>query len=86
MATPNLTQEEWVLDTRCSYHMTPYKDWFLGLEEIDADYVVMANNTRCKVVVFGSINLRFKDRTQGILTHVRYVPKLKRNLISLGML
>lgn len=47
MATSNFTQEEWVLNTGCSYHMTPNKYWFLGLKEVDVDSVIMGINTTC---------------------------------------
>ncbi|KAA0063883.1 Retrovirus-related Pol polyprotein from transposon TNT 1-94 [Cucumis melo var. makuwa] len=34
----------------------------------------------------GSVTLKFKDGIATLLRNVRYVPSLKRNLISLGML
>lgn len=46
----------------------------------------MGNNATCKVVGIGSIKLRLTDGTEKIMTHVRHVPDLKRNLISLGTL
>ena len=38
------------------------------------------------IIGMGSIWLRNQDRSIRVLTDVRYVPKLKRNLISLGAL
>lgn len=34
----------------------------------------------------GNIHLKLHDGTQTLLQQVRYIPELKRNLISLGML
>lgn len=42
-------------------------------------------NTRLLVYI-GSIKLKMHDGMQRILTSVKYVPNLKRNIISLGML
>lgn len=46
----------------------------------------MGNNATCTVVGIGSIKLKLNDGTEKILTKVRHVPDLKRNLISLGTL
>ena len=46
----------------------------------------MGNNSMCKVVGIGTVSLRMFDGVVRELTQVRFVPKLKRNLISIGML
>lgn len=46
----------------------------------------MGNNDICKVISMGNVNLKVHDKTIRELKEVRYVPNLKRNLISLGML
>ena len=46
----------------------------------------MGNNKACKVFGIDSIKLRLHEGMEGILTMVRYVLDLKRNLISLGAL
>lgn len=46
----------------------------------------MGNNDICKVIGMGNVNLEVHDETIGELKEVRYVPDLKRNLISLEML
>ena len=40
----------------------------------------------CKVVGIGIVSLKKFDGVVKELTHVRFVPDLKRNLISIGML
>jgi hypothetical protein len=46
----------------------------------------MGNDLSCKVVGIGSIQIKMFDGTVKILTDVRHVPKLRKNLISLGVL
>jgi hypothetical protein len=46
----------------------------------------MGNGIRCKIVGVGSIRIRMFDGIVRELTDVRYVPELKSNFISLGVL
>ena len=46
----------------------------------------MGNNEAFKVFGIDSIKLRLHDGMERMLTNVRYVLDLKRNLISLGMI
>jgi Pol polyprotein len=46
----------------------------------------MGNNATCKVVGVGSIQMKMFDGMVSILSDVRHVPRLKKNLISLGTL
>ena len=46
----------------------------------------MDNDHPCKIVGIGSIKLRNYDGTTRNLRDVRYLPKLKKNLISLEAL
>ena len=78
--------DRWILDSGCSYHMCPNRHWFSSLEELDGGVVVMGNNNTCQTKGIGMIRLKMHDGTTKHLTEVRYVPDLKKNLISLGML
>ncbi|GKE88315.1 hypothetical protein Tco_1565790, partial [Tanacetum coccineum] len=49
-----------IIDSRCSYHMTPR-----GI---------------------GKVKVQWRDGSSFVLNNVRYIPELKRNLISLGTL
>lgn len=44
----------------------------------------MGNNAACKTIGIGSIQLKLDDRTIQALKELRYVPELKKNLISLS--
>ena len=46
----------------------------------------MGNDVSCNVVGIRSIQIKMIDGTNKILTDVRHVPKLRKNIISLGVL
>ncbi|KAJ4901952.1 Retrovirus-related Pol polyprotein from transposon TNT 1-94 [Raphanus sativus] len=46
----------------------------------------MANDTRCDIKGVGKIKIQNSDGSEVILTGVRYIPEVSRNLISYGML
>ncbi|KAK3033756.1 hypothetical protein RJ639_034198 [Escallonia herrerae] len=76
----------WILDTGCSYHICPNRDWFATYRSFDGGKVLMGNDVACKVVGVGSIQIRMHDGIVRTLTDVRHVPELWKNLISLGTL
>ncbi|KAM0995986.1 hypothetical protein ACFX2C_006047 [Malus domestica] len=77
---------KWVLDTGCTHHMTPHKDWFSSLKEFDGGVVFMGDDNPCTTKGIGTVCLKLHDGMVKELTGVRYVPNLKKNLISLGTL
>jgi hypothetical protein len=80
------SNNKWVLDTTCTFHMSPKKDWFTTYDAVNGGLVLMGNNVACKIVGIGSIRIRMHDGIVRILTNVRHIPDLKKNLISLGTL
>ncbi|GJY33991.1 retrovirus-related pol polyprotein from transposon TNT 1-94 [Tanacetum coccineum] len=76
----------WIMDSTCSFHMSPNRDWFVTYEEFDGGHVFMGNDSPCKVVGIGTIRIKMHDGVVKTLTDVRHVPDLKKNLISLGVL
>lgn len=78
--------DEWIMDSGYTFHMTPNKQFFIELEEFDGGKVVMGNNHQCDIKGIGSVKLKLHDGSFKILSYVRFVPGLKRNLISLGTL
>ncbi|KAK0588992.1 hypothetical protein LWI29_008208 [Acer saccharum] len=77
---------EWILDSGCSFHMCPKKEMFTEFQELNSGSVLMGNNQQCNVEGIGSVALRMYDGMARVFKDVRYVPNLKRNLISLGTL
>ena len=47
----------WILDSGYSFHITPNKSFFLSYEIVDRGNVTMGNNTTCKVVGVGSVQM-----------------------------
>ena len=78
--------KEWILDSRCSFHMCPIKAWVEDFKEADGGHVLLSNNKHCKILGTGTIRIKHYDGIERVLEDVRYIPELKRNLISLGML
>ncbi|KAH9801561.1 hypothetical protein KPL71_001082 [Citrus sinensis] len=86
VATEHVQKGTWILDSGCTFHMCPFKYYLLNYHETDGGKVMMGNNAICKIVGIENVNLKLHDGTIRELREVRYVPDLKRNLISLGML
>jgi hypothetical protein len=86
VAVAHQPSQEWILDSGCTYHMCPNKDWFCDFENVNGGQVLMGNHMACQVKGIGTITLRVKDNNVLVLEKTRYVPDLQRNLISLGVL
>ncbi|KAH9667833.1 hypothetical protein KPL70_021191 [Citrus sinensis] len=86
IAAEKQSSGEWILDSDCSFHMCPNIDFFKTFESIDGGKVLLRNNLACKVAGIGTISIRIFDGIERDLKEVRYVPELKRNLISLGLM
>ena len=78
--------DEWLCDSACSFHMCFRKEWFFNFTELDGGGVYLADNQPCKIAGISSISLKNHDGSTRVLTDVRYIPKLEKNLISLGTL
>jgi hypothetical protein len=66
--------------------MCLHRHWFFTYQSIDDGIVYMGNGISYKVVGIGSIRIKMFDGTVKILTDVRHVHELRKNLISLGVL
>ena len=77
-------EDEWILDTGCSYHMTYKREWFHEFNEDAGGSVRMGNKTVSRVRGVGTIRVKNSDGLTIVLTNVRYIPDMDRNLLSLG--
>nr|TKS07772.1 hypothetical protein D5086_0000109800 [Populus alba] len=77
---------EWILDSACSYHMCPNKHSFSRLEEFNGGVVLMGNDDVYEIKGIETIHLKMHNGVVKTLTEVRYVPDMKKNLFSLGVL
>ena len=65
--------------------MCPHGEWFTTLEQASGGLVYMGNNT-CRTEGISTIQLRLHDGTIKNLKEVRFIPKMKTNIISLSIL
>ncbi|KAH9733924.1 retrovirus-related pol polyprotein from transposon TNT 1-94-like protein [Citrus sinensis] len=80
------SSSEWILDTGATYHLCPIKEWFTDFRNLESSAVVMGNDQPCRTMGLGTIRLKMFDRMVRELKEVRFVPALKKNLISVGAL
>lgn len=66
--------------------MCPCKDLFKIFDNIYRGKVLVGNNLARKVAGIGTVSIKMFDRVTKDLEQVRYIPDLKRNLTSLGIL
>ncbi|KAG8482498.1 hypothetical protein CXB51_024223 [Gossypium anomalum] len=53
--------EEWILDSGCTFHMSPNRDWFTTYETVSEGFVLMGNNASCKIAGVGTIKVKMFD-------------------------
>ena len=66
--------------------MTPKKDWFDTYKPYNGGMVQMGNNATCLVIGIDTVKIKMFDGVVRVLSNVRHVPDLRKNLISLGVL
>ncbi|CAA7055048.1 unnamed protein product [Microthlaspi erraticum] len=79
-------KDEWVLDSGCTFHITPRKDMLFDLQEFEGNRVMMANDTHYMVKGIGKLTIENPHGTLVTLNNVRYMPEMGRNLIPYGQL
>ena len=77
---------EWIIDSSCSHHMCPYKDWFTIYTSFNDGSVLIGNHTACKIIGIGTVKIKMFDGAVRTLTDVRHVPTWRKSLISLDTL
>jgi hypothetical protein len=76
----------WVLDSACTFHICSHRDWFSDYVQSHVGEVIIGDGSTCEIIGIGSIYIQVHDGSIKKLIDVRFVPKLKRNLISLSTL
>eukprot|EP00253_Pinus_taeda_P022617 PITA_22617 len=77
----------WYLDSGVSLHMTGDKSLFSTLEEKDLKMrIEMGDDRKCNVSAVGMVAFQREHGAPLTLTDVKYVPGLKKNLVSIVML
>jgi hypothetical protein len=68
----------WILDSACSFHVTPNRDWFNTYRSVNSGIVTMSNGTHCKITGIGNIRIKMFDGMVRKLCDVRHVPEVEK--------
>ena len=66
--------------------MCHVREWFTDFSELESGEVVMGNDRPCRTMGISTVRLKLFDGMVRELKEVRFVPTLKKNLISVGAL
>ncbi|KAL0361624.1 UNVERIFIED_CONTAM: Retrovirus-related Pol polyprotein from transposon TNT 1-94 [Sesamum radiatum] len=81
-----LNKHEWLIDSGCTVHMTPYRDILSNYKSENLGSVSMANEKRCDVLSVGDVCMIFENGFKFTLKNVKHVPDLAHNLMSCSAL
>ena len=76
----------WLMDSACSFHVTPHRNWFDTYRSVNCGSVRMGNDVTCTIIGMGTIKIKMSDGVVRTLEEVRHISDMKKNLISLGTL
>ena len=80
------TQDNWVIESGCTHHMTCRQDWFVEFTEIGPTKILLGDYHSIETSGRGTIRLNTKEGSVKLMKDVRYVPSLRRNVISTSTL
>ncbi|KAL2248266.1 UNVERIFIED_CONTAM: Retrovirus-related Pol polyprotein from transposon TNT 1-94 [Sesamum indicum] len=80
------SSDDWVVDSGTSFHSCSNKDIMEPYTSGDFGLVYLADNKPLKIVGKGDVQIKSTNGSCWTLHDVRYIPGLKRNLISVGQL
>ncbi|KAL0374756.1 UNVERIFIED_CONTAM: Retrovirus-related Pol polyprotein from transposon TNT 1-94 [Sesamum radiatum] len=82
----SVNMHEWLIDSGCSFHMSPYKEIFSNYKTDNFGFVAMANEKLCGIKGLGDVCVTFDNGYTLTLKNVRHVPDLCHNLMSCSAL
>ncbi|CAB77906.1 putative polyprotein [Arabidopsis thaliana] len=77
-------EDEWIMDTGCSYHMTHKREWLEDFDEEAGCSVRMGNKTISRVKGVGTVRIANDNGLTVTLQNVRYISDMDRIFLSLG--
>jgi hypothetical protein len=75
-----------VLDFGSIFHVCPRSDWFDSFRKVSGGTVTLADGSTLSVVRVGAVRFWMWDGMIRTITYVRYVPDVRRSLVSLSEL
>ncbi|VFQ92713.1 unnamed protein product [Cuscuta campestris] len=76
--------ESWILDSGASFHSSPSKELFQNFKSGNFGKVYLADNKALVIEGKGDVSIKTPTGNQWTLKDARYIPGLKKNLISIG--
>ena len=73
------------MDSGCSHHVCHERELFSTFAK-SSGLVVMGNDQSCPIEGVGLVKIRMFDGVLRTLQEVKYIPQVRKNLISLGTL
>ncbi|KAM7494450.1 hypothetical protein LguiB_029059 [Lonicera macranthoides] len=82
----SLSQSDWILDSGSSNHICFKKKYFDSFKEHVNSSLTLSNGNKCTVMGVGIVKIKMFDGVERTLGGVAYVPKLRKNIISISQL
>ena len=79
----NSNKNTWIIDSGASRHITGFKDKFENLSECTIEEVTIGDNSTHPIKGIGTCSIQLNSRITLQLENVLYVPRIKRNLVSI---
>ena len=86
VATNDLTEHDWIIDSRAYFHVTPNKEWFTTYDVAQRGQVWLGNGYACEIVGVGDMQIKFKNGSTFTPKNAMHAPMLTKILISMGQL
>ena len=86
LSTNDALSQSWIVDSGASFHVTPSKECFSTLNARMYGKVYLGNNHACSIEGIGTMHLALENGRELVLHDVRYVPGIKKSLLSVGQL
>ena len=78
--------ESWIVDSGASFHSTSQQELMVNYRRGNFGKVFLADGGALEIVGRGDVKILLTNGGTWTLTNVRHIPRLKRNLISVGQL
>ena len=80
----NSNKNTWIIDSGASRHITSFKDKFENFSKCNSKELTIGDNSTHLIKGIGSCSIHLNFGITLQLNNVLYVPKIKRNLVSIS--
>mgnify|MGYP000016945791 CR=1 FL=1 len=86
LAVNDALAQTWIVDSGASFHVTPIKECFSTFTAGSHGHVYLGNNHACSIDGIGIVHFSTNGTNELVLHNVRYVPRIKKSLLSVGQM